>query len=105
MSKIDPEMLDQIEAGRGIETKRDKEGNILAWKGPWLPDWFDNYTECLRENQNARRVRLFKEAGLNEHGQTKEQQATFDKKRKVQLARKEASEAAMLASKTFGEGK
>lgn len=105
MSKIDPEMLDQIEAGRGMETKRDKEGNILAWKGPWLPDYFDNYTECLRENQNARRIKLLKDAGLNASGQTPEQQKAFEQRASIQKVRKEKAEAALLASKKFDEGK
>lgn len=105
MSKIDPEMLDQIESGRGIEFKKDNYGNVLACKGPWLPDWFDNYTECLRENQNARRIQLLREAGLNEHGQTKDQQKAFETRKKVQMIRKEKAEAALLASKDFEEGK
>jgi hypothetical protein len=105
MSKIDPEMLDQIDTGRGMTTKRDNDGNILAWKGPWLPDWFDNYTECLRENQNARRVKLLRDAGLNEHGQTKEQAEAFQKRKQVQTIRKEKAEAALLASKKFDEGR
>ena len=105
MSKIDPEMLDQIEQGRGMELRKDKDGNILAWKGPWLPDWFDNYTECLRENQNARREKLLREAGLNKHGQTKDQFAAFEKRGKIQTIRKEKAEAALLASKDFEEGK
>lgn len=105
MSKIDPEMLDHIDSGRGMTTKKDNDGNVLAWKGPWLPDWFDNYTECLRENQNARRIQLLKNAGLNENGQTQEQAKEFEKRKKVQTVRKEKAEAALLASKDFSEGK
>lgn len=105
MSKIDPEMLDVMESGRGMTTKRDNDGNILAWKGPWLPDWFDNYTECLRENQNARRIQLLKQAGLNEQAQTKDQQSAFEKRHDVQMIRKEKAEAALLASKDFEGGK
>lgn len=105
MSKIDPEMLDSIDAGRGMTTKKDNDGNILAWKGPWLPDWYDNYTECLRENQNARRVQLLKQAGLNEHGQTPQQAKDFQKRKEVQTIRKEKAESALLASKKFDEGR
>ena len=105
MSKIDPEMLDQIDLGRGITTKRDNDGNILAWKGPWLPDWYDNYTECLRCNQDELRKKKLRDAGLNEHDQTKEQAQAFEKRKQVQTVRKEKAEAALLASKKFEEGK
>jgi hypothetical protein len=105
MSRIDPEMLDQIERQRGMEMKKDNDGNVLAWKGPWLPDWFDNYTECLRENQNARRVQKLKDAGLNEHGQTKEEAKSFEDRKKIQLIRKQKAEDALLASEKFSGGK
>lgn len=104
MSKIDPEMLDQIERQRGIEMKKDGDGNVLAWKGPWLPDWFDNYTECLRENQNARRVQKLRDAGLNENGQTKEQAKAFSEKQRIQKIRKQKAEDALLASEKFDKG-
>lgn len=105
MSKIDPEMLDQIDTGHGITTKKDNNGNVLAWKGPWLPDWFDNYTECLRENQNAKRVQVFKNAGLNNHGQSQAEAKAFDDKKKIQMVRKQKAEAALLASQDFEKGR
>lgn len=105
MSRVDPEMLDQMESGSGIQTKKDAYGTILAWKGPWLPDWYDNYTEMLRENQNARRVELLKKAGLNENAQTPEQAKAFKEKQKIQMIRKQKAEAALLASNDFSEGK
>jgi hypothetical protein len=104
MSKIDPEMLDQIGSASGIEYKKDNHGNILAVKGPWLPDWFDNYTECLRENQNARRIQLLQKAGKNPNGQTKEVAKAFEDRKKIQLIRKERAETALLASQKFEGG-
>ncbi len=100
MSKIDPAMLDQLDTGWVF--KRDQYGNILACKGPWLPDYFDNYTEALRENQNANRVSKLKAQGLNPQGQTEAQSKAFENKRKIQLIKKEKAETALLASENFG---
>ena len=64
------------------------------FKGPWLPDWYDNYVEMLRDNQNVRRIKLQKDMGLNEHAQTPEQEKAFFKKKAVQEDRRKKAELA-----------
>lgn len=105
MSKIDPIVLDQIEAGASMQVKSDSNGMPIAWKGPWLPDWFDNYMECHKENQAALRIKKLKAEGKNENGQTPEQEKEFKHRAEIQQQRKQKAEAALLASKDFTAGK
>ena len=89
--KINPEELEKI-ANSGIEIKYDRQGQPRAWKGSSLPDWFDGYSECLKENQFQARRDEAKARGLNEHFQTPDQEKAFKKRQQVQLARKEKAE-------------
>ena len=91
--KIEVSDLKEMEQS-GIEIRKDRYGNSIGYKGPWLPDWYDNYTEMLRENQKARRIALNTEAGLNEHAQTKEQADAFKKRQKLAEDRKRKAELA-----------
>ena len=92
--KIDPKVL-EIEAMQGtIEIKYNAQGQPIGWKGPWLPDWYDNYQECLKENQWAKRKLDYSKEGKNEHGQTPEQEKEFKKRQAVQLDRKRKAELA-----------
>lgn len=94
MSIIDPRLLTQIEKGGGIEIKRNLQGLPVAYKGPHLPDWYDNYMECLKDNQNEnRRLSLAKE-GKNFHMQTPEQEKAFNKRVLIAKQRKEKAELA-----------
>ena len=102
MSKIDISMLDKNLGG--WESKTDQYGN-QAFKGPFLPDWFDDRLECHKANQEFLRISKLQKLGLNEHGQTKEQQKAFEKRKEIQLIRKEHAESALLASKTFEGGR
>ena len=91
--KIDPKEL-EVAATTGIEIKYNTQGQPIGYKGPWLPDWYDNYTECLRENQFEKRRIDAKKMGLNEHLQTPEQEKAFKKRQEIQLKRKEKAETA-----------
>lgn len=104
MAKINPEEMQEIEQGGGIEIKTNQHGQTIGWKGRYLPDYFDNYTECLRLNQDARRVQLLAAEGKNDQGQTKEQQKAFTERQKIQKIRKEKAEDALLASQNFSKG-
>jgi len=102
--KIDPNQIESMEKARGIEVKVDSNGMPVAWKGVYLPDWFDNYMECHKENQNARRKHLLAAEGKNEHGQTKEEEKAFNDRKRIQLERKKKAEAALLASAAIEKG-
>lgn len=104
MSRIDPKALDHVQAMSGIVIKSDAHGMPLAYKGPHLPDYFDNYTECLKENSAALRKSTLKAKGLNEHGQTPEQEKSFKQRQQVRLARKKKSEDALLAAEGISGG-
>lgn len=91
--KLDPKDL-ELQAKSGIETKFDQQGRPLAYKGPHLPDWYDNYNEMLKENQWAKRKQDYAREGKNEHGQTPEQEKEFKKRQAVQLERKKKAELA-----------
>lgn len=94
MSIIDPRLLKEMEMGGGIEIKRNLQGIAVAYKGQFLPDWYDNYMECHRDNQNEnRRLSLAKE-GKNFHGQTPEQEKAFNKRLALAKQRKEKAELA-----------
>ena len=104
MSKIDPEAL-EIQATGSMVVKTDANGAVIGWKGPWLPDWYDNYTECLKDNQTELRRKQLARDGRNEQGQTKEQEKEFKHRQAVQLQRKQKAEAALLASQDLEGGK
>lgn len=78
------------------------------WKGPWLEDIYDNRTECWRDNQTELRNRKLKEQGLNEHGQTKEQQVKYQQRLKLAEQNREKAkilEEMMLQNKGGVGGK
>lgn len=98
MAKIDPELVKEM-GDFGMKKKQMADGSIIH-AGPWLkekngdPVWFETYTEALYANINEkRRLDLAKE-GLNENGQTKEQEAAF--KRRMEEAKKNKQKAAVL---------
>ena len=81
----------------GVETI--KVGDKTAYKGAYLDDFFDNYTECVQANSEAKSKKDLKAQGLNEYGQTKEQvelharvQKLLEERSKIaeQLAAKDA---------------
>lgn len=96
--RVDETLLKEAETS-GMIPRRDAHGNIIAWKGPWLPHWYDNYMEALRENQNEHRIQEHKKIGLNEQGQTKEQEVQF--KRDQQLAKDKQRKAELAAEMAF----
>lgn len=92
--KITEDQLANIKQNSGgIEVMQLPNG-ILAYKGPWIPDYFDNYTECLYANINHRRNEEARKRGLNEQFQTPAQQAEFEKRRKIQMELKRRAEIA-----------
>ena len=95
MGRIDPRAIEEMQISTGIEMKRDMYGNPIAYRGRYLPEiWYDNYTECVRENSMEReRLKLLKE-GRNIHGQTKEQEEAFFKRKKVSEEKKKKAELA-----------
>lgn len=74
-------------------------GKGQVFIGPYLKDGFDSYTECLFANSAHKRNEDMKVLGLNEHGQTKEQQKDFENRKRTAIKRKEQAEVAseMLA--------
>lgn len=102
MGVIDPSVLERKMAGNQLVEVKNAQGVTIGWKGPFVESVYDNMTECLRDNQNARRIQEAKSRGLNEHGQTKEQEAEFKKKQKEQLARKERADMALAAAQNAG---
>lgn len=76
-----------------------KEVNPGIWRGPWRKEMYDNYTECLKENQDTLRIRELKAEGLNSQGQTKEQEGDFNNRKAEATDKKERaavlSEAAL----------
>ena len=98
MAIVDPEMLKKIQHGSTIIQFKDPAGAVLGYQGRFLKSVFDNYTECLRENAKEREQQEFKKLGLNQHGQTKEQAKAFEDRKKVQQAKKEKAELALIGA-------
>ena len=93
MAQIDPKEFEKLEKSQpGIE--RRTVNGFTYFKGPWLENWFDDYTEMLRENQKAKRIADHKKNGLNEDGQTPEQARDFEKRKKLALEKKKKAEIA-----------
>lgn len=78
MGIIAEELLRESEES-GMVPRRDRNGNIIAWKGPFLPHWYEGYMEAHKENQTACRIAQNAKSGLNEQAQTKEQEIQFKK--------------------------
>ena len=82
-----------------MRVKQLSDGTIVH-AGPWLKDkngapvWFDNYTECLYANINFKRIQTNKRNGLNEHGQTPDQEKAFKERQKEALKKKEKAAVA-----------
>lgn len=101
MPKIDPEELKQIERGTIIQEIKNANGLVIGYKGRFLPDVYDNYTECLRENARASEVAELKKRGLNEHGQTKDQAEKFARRvMRSQQIKEKADVALAMTEKT-----
>lgn len=86
--EIDPR---EVEATTGDGcTIRHKilQNGMAAFYGPWLknkegqPRYFDTYTEALYANINYKREQDFKSQGLNQYGQTPEQEKAFKERQK-----------------------
>lgn len=98
MPIIDPEALKaSIRGTRIIEIRNDAD-ELIGWKGPFSPDTYDNYTECLKVNQAARSLKVHKELGMNQFAQTKEVAKAFDDKKRIQLRKKEVAELALMGA-------
>ena len=72
---LEAEQKKALEAKKGrpsIETKQ--IGDTTYFKGVLLDDWFSDYGECIKANQEAAVQKRYKEMGLNEFGQTPEQE-------------------------------
>lgn len=73
-----------------IQTK--KVGDKTIFKGKVLDKWFDSYDECVNANQDEKRKQQNKALGLNEHGQSPEDEAFSAKRKELLAKRKEALE-------------
>lgn len=74
-----------------------------GWKGPWLPDYYDNRKECWRENIAFKRVQERKAAGQNEHGQTPEQEKAFKARlERAKLIKEKAEVAEQMVANVKG---
>ena len=93
MSKVDESQFKLMEKNDPRIERKNING-MTYFKGPWLPDWYDNYVEMLKENQSARRIKLQRDAGLNDQGQTPDQEKAFLKKKAVQEDRRKKAELA-----------
>lgn len=95
MGKMSQKDVDEMikKQGRGIERMQLPDGRIMC-KGPWLNVWYDDYTECLRENTKIRRLKLAHERGLNGQFQTPEQEASFKARMAESKKKKERAEIA-----------
>lgn len=79
----------------GVETIR--VGEKTYYKGAYLEDTFDNYTECVQANSEAKSKKDLKAQGLNEFGQTKEQVELHERVQKLLVERSKIAE--QLAAK------
>ena len=80
MAEVAKEIVEDLERQHsGMQMRA--IGNGVVWKGPWLDKWFDNYTEALYANINFKRNEEYKKQGLNQHAQTKEQEAALKAKK------------------------
>lgn len=100
MTKINNKYVEEMDVKEsGMRNKVLRDGTIV-WAGPWLKDkagepvWFDNYTECLYANIDFNRITTLKEHGLNEQGQTPEQEKDFKKRMEEAMAVKKKAELA-----------
>lgn len=90
MAKVDlKEMEKKAEVDRlaskssGVEEK--DVGGKKLFKGQVLPDWYDDYGECLMANTEAKRQAEYKKAGFDEFGRSPDQVALL--KAKASLAK------------------
>lgn len=99
MPKVDPELVKEL-ADYGMQKKKLDDGSIL-WSGSELRDangervWFDGgYTEALYANINEARRKKHLALGLNEQGQTPEQEKNF--KKRLEVSKKNKEKAAVI---------
>ena len=102
MSIINEKDLENAEKMGGPEVRYNKQGLPIAWKYPYLPHWYDSASEALKENQFAARIQTLKAKGLNEHGQTKEQEEAFKKKK---IAQQKLKDKAQLSVEMTAQAK
>jgi len=57
-----------------FEVVTKKIGEQTLFKGKVLPTWYDSYDECVNANQEAKRKADNAKLGLNEFGQTKDEE-------------------------------
>ena len=91
MPRIDPKDLEHLEERSKSLIVEDPPG---AFKGPWLPDKFDNRSEAWKENIAWLRNKTRAEAGQNEQGQTPEQEKAYKERLKEALRMKEKAKLA-----------
>ena len=88
MAKIDPKDLEALSTS-GIEVKTDANGYAIGFKGPWLPDWYDDRMEMMRENQAQHEKDVLAKQGLNAQAQTPEQAKNLQRGINLAKQRKE----------------
>lgn len=98
MAIIDPEILKATQEGTTIIEVRDATGRLLGFKGRFLPHTYDNFGEALRENSKIDNLNRCKSKGLNEFGQTPEQEKEFKENAKRQKMAKEKADMALTAA-------
>lgn len=102
MAKVDPELVKEM-SEFGMKKKQLKDGSVIH-AGPWLkekngePVWYDSYTEALYANISEKRKMDLAKEGLNENGQTKQQEADF--KKRMEISKKNKEKAAVILQAT-----
>lgn len=93
MAKVNVAELEALEAKQlktALETQIQEKtvAGKKLFKGPSLPDWFDDYGECILENGEAKRQVEYKRSGLDEFGRTPEQ-VEYSKEKAALLKKKQ----------------
>lgn len=102
MAKVDPELVKEM-SEFGMKKKQLADGSVIH-AGPWLKEkngdsvWYDSYTEALYANISEKRKMDLAKEGLNENGQTKQQEADF--KKRMEISKKNKEKAAVILQAT-----
>lgn len=100
MAKIDPEVVKRMQS-TSCKIVAIQIGNMIGFKGPWLPDHYESFSEALRENAAELARQEQKKLGLNAGWQTPEQEKAFKERKKAQTERQKKAElAAEMANQT-----
>lgn len=88
MAIIDPTVVEKMKKV-GIWDVKSEDGTHIGFQGSELPHVYEFWTEAFKANMDAALYRELRERGLNEHGQTPEQEAAYKKRKIEQEAKKE----------------